>query len=112
MNNPIPLVVLVGHSRALIVSARHSGAWTVTVSEDPRMNVLPRRWLDMTGVKLRDTWRAALRAVIGTVVFRPGISQVRDQQDTTQVVRQKLIGCGVGTTGRDSVAVAICVRPG
>jgi hypothetical protein len=82
MNNPIPLIVLVGHSRALVVSARHSGAWTVTVSEDPRMNVLPRRWLDMTGVKLRDTWRAALRAVIGTVVFRPGISQVRDRQDT------------------------------
>lgn len=76
MNNSIPLVVLAGHSRALAVSARHSDAWTVTVSEEPRMNVLPRRWFDTTGVKLRDTWRAALRAVIGTIVFRPGISQV------------------------------------
>jgi len=86
MNNPIPLVVLVGHSRVLVVSAHHSGAWTVTVSEEPRINVLPRRWLDTTGAKMRDTWRAALRAVIGTIVFRPGISQVRDRPDTSREV--------------------------
>jgi oxalate---CoA ligase len=86
MNNPIPLVVLVGHSRVLVVSAHHSGAWTVTVSEEPRINMLPRRWLDTTGAKMRDTWRAALRAVIGTIVFRPGISQVRDRTDTSREV--------------------------
>ena len=84
MNNPIPLVVLVGHSRALAVSARHSEAWTVTVSEEPRINVVPRRWLDSTGVKVQDTWRAALRAVIGIIVFRPGISQVSDRPDTSR----------------------------
>jgi len=76
MDNPIPLIVLVGHSRPLIVSARQSDAWTVAVREEPRTNVLPRRWLDVRGVKMREMWRAALRAVIGTIVFRPGISQV------------------------------------
>ncbi len=81
MDSPIPLVVLVGHSRTLVVSARQSVAWTVTVSEEPRVNVLPRRWLDVSGVKVRETWRAAIRAVIGVLVFRPGISQVRDWQD-------------------------------
>jgi hypothetical protein len=77
MDNPIPLVVLVGHSRPLVVGARQSVAWTVTVSEEPRINVLPRRWLDVRGAKVRETWRAAMRAVIGILVFRPGISQVR-----------------------------------
>src|SRR5712691_12408921 len=107
MNSTIPLVVLVGHSRALAVSARHSDAWTVAVSEEPRMNVLPRRWFDTTGVKLRDTWRAALRAVIGTIVFRPGISQVsNDRAATSREAEVDVI------TGRNSVAVTISVRPG
>jgi hypothetical protein len=110
MNNPIPLVVLVGHARVLVVSAHLSGAWTVTVSEEPRINMLPRRWLDTTGIKMRDTWHAALRAVIGTIVFRPGISQVRDQPDTIRETDSDEVVCD--TIGRDSVAVAICVRPG
>ena len=78
MENFIPLVVLAGHSRSVVVCARQSVAWTVTVSDEPRINVLPRRWLDLRGVKMRETWRAAMRAVIGVLVFRPGISQVRD----------------------------------
>jgi transcription factor C subunit 3 len=78
MENLIPLVVLAGHSRSVVVYARQSVAWTVTVSEEPRINVLPRRWLDLRGAKVRETWRAAMRAVIGILVFRPGISQVRD----------------------------------
>ena len=81
MDNPIPLVVLVGHSRSLAVCARQSVAWTVTVSEEPRINVLPRRWLDLRGVKVWETWRAAMRAVIGVLVFRPGIRQVSDRRD-------------------------------
>ena len=79
MDDPTPLVVLVGHSRPLVVGARQSAAWTVTVSEEPRMNVLPRRWLDVRGAKVRETWRAAMRAVIGILVFRPGVSQVRNE---------------------------------
>lgn len=82
MDNPIPLIVLVGHSRPLVVSARWSDTWTVTISEVPRINVLPRRWLDLRGAKVQETWRAALRAVIGTIVFRPGISQVSDYLGT------------------------------
>jgi len=77
MDNPIPLVVPVGHSRPLVVDARQAVAWTVTVSEEPRINVFPRRWLDVKGGKVRETWRAAMRAVTGILVFRPGISQVR-----------------------------------
>jgi hypothetical protein len=83
MDNPIPLVVLVGHSRPVIVGARQSVAWTVTVSEEPRIRVLPRRWLDVRGTKVRETWRAAMRAVMGILVFRPGISQVRNWKNVT-----------------------------
>ena len=81
MDNPIPLIVLVGHSRPLVVGARQSVAWSVAVSEEPRINVLPRRWLDVRGAKVRETWRAAMRAIIGILVFRPGISQVRKWKD-------------------------------
>ncbi len=76
MDNTIPLVVRVGHVRSRIVCSRQSSPWTVVVVEEPRINVLPRRWLNPLGEKVRETWRAALRAVIGIVVFRPGVSQV------------------------------------
>ncbi|KAH9178894.1 hypothetical protein EDB89DRAFT_2111752 [Lactarius sanguifluus] len=75
MDNAIPLVIRVGHVQPRIVLSSHSAPWTVVVNEEPRINVLPRRWLNTTGEKVRETWHAALRAVIGTVVFRPGISQ-------------------------------------
>jgi hypothetical protein len=32
----------------------------------------------MYGVRIDYLWQAALKAVIGVVLFRPGISQVRD----------------------------------
>ena len=39
--------------------------------------VFPRRWLDIYGRKLKEVWEAAVRAVLGLVLLRPGISQVR-----------------------------------
>jgi oxalate---CoA ligase len=80
-DGPVPPIIFVGHSRPRVVCSRQSEAWTVMVKEEPRINVLPRRWLDLRGIKVRETWRAALRAVIGTIVFRPGISQVSDWHD-------------------------------
>jgi oxalate---CoA ligase len=79
MDSPVSLITLVGHSGLRVVCSRHSEAWVVTVNEEPRINILPRRWLDIRGIKVQETWRAALRAVLGTIVFRPGISQVRDR---------------------------------
>ena len=76
MDNTIPLIVRVGHVRSRIVCSSQSAPWTVMVNEEPRINELPRRWLNLSGEKVREMWRAALRAVIGTIVFRPGISQV------------------------------------
>ena len=76
MDNTIPLVVRVGHVRPSIVCSSQSAPWTIVVNEEPRINVLPRRWLNSAGEKVQELWRSALRAVIGTVVFRPGISQV------------------------------------
>ncbi|KAI0308044.1 hypothetical protein B0F90DRAFT_1664967 [Multifurca ochricompacta] len=92
LDDSIPLIVLVGHSRTLIVRSRWSDAWTVTACGEPRINVLPRRWLDLTGGKVQESWRAALRAVIGTIVFRPGIPQA--EADISRI-----------SAGRDSVAI-------
>ena len=83
MNNTIPLIVRVGHVRPRIVCSSQSAPWTVVVHEEPRINVLPRRWLNTTGEKVGELWRAALRAVIGIVVFRPGISQASARAEAT-----------------------------
>ncbi|KAI0304649.1 hypothetical protein BC826DRAFT_977421 [Russula brevipes] len=100
------LTLTVGDGSELVLSALTSlmdstvplvAPWTVTISEEPRINVLPRRWLDVRGAKIREVWRAALRAVIGTVVFRPGISQaeivwrlrsVYDRAEVIEALRQ------------------------
>ena len=105
MDRPIPPITFVGHSRLRVVSSRQSDAWTVTVSEEPRINVLPRRWLDLRGVKVRETWRAALRAVIGTIVFRPGIPQVSDERDHCRGRETDIIGRAGGNT----VEITICI---
>lgn len=76
VESDIPPVHWVGYKDLLLVSAEHSSAWTVLVSDSPLSRVLPRRWLGIDGQKIRGYWQAALRAVMALVVFRPGISQV------------------------------------
>jgi len=47
------------------------------ISKNPSTRIFPRRWFDLTGKKALDVWESALKAVVGVVVFRPGVSQVR-----------------------------------
>jgi oxalate---CoA ligase len=72
----VPLLFWAGYSTLILVSSAYLKNWTVLVSESPPTRVFPRRWLDISGLKIVDFWEAALRAVIGVIVFRPGISQV------------------------------------
>lgn len=74
----IPLVYWTGYDTLLLVSAHYVTKWSVVVSRDPLMKIFPRRWLDLQGKRIADFWQSALRAVIGTVVFRPGIPQVSE----------------------------------
>ncbi|KDQ54862.1 hypothetical protein JAAARDRAFT_352005 [Jaapia argillacea MUCL 33604] len=71
-----PLAFWAGYSTVVLVSSSYLRSWTVVVSEDPMTRVFPRRWLDIQGCKIRDIWDAALRAVMGVVLFRPGVLQV------------------------------------
>ncbi|KAJ3853299.1 hypothetical protein EV368DRAFT_39211 [Lentinula lateritia] len=66
----------VGYNNTLLVSSAHAASWTVALCDSPSIRIFPRRWLDIFGKKVIDVWKAALRAVIGAIVFRPGISQV------------------------------------
>ncbi|KAI0320447.1 hypothetical protein OF83DRAFT_1213502 [Amylostereum chailletii] len=70
-----PLLLCVGYSPMILVSAHYADRWTIPVSDNPVTKVLPRRWLDIGGRQVPEMWEAALRAVMGTIVFRPGISQ-------------------------------------
>jgi len=71
----IPLVFWSGYSSIVLVSSLYLRAWTVITSETPRTRIFPRRWFDIAGLKMNDIWEAALKAVVGVVLFRPGISQ-------------------------------------
>lgn len=72
---PLPLLYWVGYSSVYLVSAAHIKTWTVTLPSEILLNVFPRRWIDISGTKLAEVWEAALRAAVGMIVFRPGISQ-------------------------------------
>ncbi|EGO01685.1 hypothetical protein SERLA73DRAFT_166216 [Serpula lacrymans var. lacrymans S7.3] len=90
-----PLIFWTGYSRPVLSASEFVGSWAVVTSDDPRTLVLPRRWLDVHGHQNGDDWKAALRAVIGIIVFRPGISQtdlrwrlraVYDRQEVLEVL--------------------------
>jgi hypothetical protein len=72
----VPLLFWAGYSTLVLVSSAYLKTWTVLASESPSTRIFPRRWLDISGLKIVDFWEAALRAVMGVIIFRPGISQV------------------------------------
>lgn len=70
-----PLILWAGYSAPVIVSCLHARPWTVEITKEPKTLALPRRWLDIRGGTIRETWNAALHAVVGIVFFHPGIPQ-------------------------------------
>lgn len=70
-----PAVFWVEYAPSKLVSSAYLSEWTVLTSLQPEKKVFPRRWLDIRGMKMIDVWEAALRAVMGVILFRPGISQ-------------------------------------
>ncbi|KAI0047812.1 hypothetical protein FA95DRAFT_1558689 [Auriscalpium vulgare] len=91
-----PLVICTGYASVVFVAASHAQAWTVPVADEPPVRIFPRRWLDIGGLKISEIWDAAQRAVIGAILFRPGISQseirwrlrsVYDRQEVGEVLR-------------------------
>lgn len=73
-----PLIHWTGYDALVLVSAHYVSKWAVIVSRDPLTSIFPRRWLDIQGKRIADFWQSALRAVMGMVIFRPGIPQVRE----------------------------------
>ena len=104
----IPQVYWTGYESLILVSAHFIAKWGVNVSKDPMSSIFPRRWLDIKGNKVPSFWHAALRSVMGSVIFRPGISQVNYFKhtynfffDETFFLRQRLDGdFGLYTTGK------------
>lgn len=76
----------------VLVSAHFLSYWTVVIrgpqdlqeiegsgaviATAPLALIFPRRWLDVHGRRIAEIWEAACRAVMGIVIFRPGITQV------------------------------------
>lgn len=74
-NTAIPLLSWTGYNSLVLISSLYLKNWTVIVSDNPMTRIFPRRWFDISGVKVADFWEAGLRAVMGAIVFRPGITQ-------------------------------------
>ncbi|KAG6919586.1 hypothetical protein DXG01_004250 [Tephrocybe rancida] len=92
----VPMLFWTGYSSLVLVSSAYIKNWTVLISENPATRIFPRRWLDISGRKIVDFWEAALKAVMGVVVFRPGVTQaelrwrlrsVYDRQEVGDIVR-------------------------
>ncbi|KAJ7102344.1 hypothetical protein B0H15DRAFT_814236 [Mycena belliarum] len=92
----VPPVFWSGYGSLVLVASSHLRTWTVEISTAPLTRVFPRRWIDMSGSKVMDVWDAAARAVIGVLVFHPGVTQaqlrwrlrsVYDRQEVNEVVR-------------------------
>ncbi|KAG6837874.1 hypothetical protein H0H93_013027 [Arthromyces matolae] len=98
-DSPVPLLFWAGYPALVLVSAAYVKNWTVLVSKKPATRVFPRRWLDISGRKIVDFWDAALKAVMGIVIFRPGITHaelrwrlrsVYDRQEVGDMTRELL----------------------
>ncbi|KAJ3509802.1 hypothetical protein NLJ89_g5025 [Agrocybe chaxingu] len=92
----VPQAYWVGYDTLVLIAANAIPKWSVVVSDNPLVHVFPRRWLDINGQRVGDFWQAALRAVMGGVIFRPGITQAQlrwrlrsayDRQEIIEVVR-------------------------
>lgn len=106
------LVFWAGYKDIVLVSAHFLGSWTVLTQLEPAcesqgkhsnqepspvdmevaatkplLTTFPRRWLDVNGRQVPELWEAACRAVIGIVVFRPGVNQVRQSLHLTVLRR-------------------------
>lgn len=93
---PTPFLFWTGYNNIVIVHSTFLARWTVVVSDDPLTRSHPRRWYDINGCRVPGYWQAALRAVMGVVIFRPGITQselrwrlrsVYDRQEINEILR-------------------------
>ncbi|KAI0935940.1 hypothetical protein AcV5_004217 [Taiwanofungus camphoratus] len=94
----LPLAYWTGYTSIVLVSAAYIRPWAVAItdSEGSKAMIFPRRWINIVGRKMSDVWEAAVRAVSGMVLFRPGVSQseirwrlrsVYDRQEVNDVLQ-------------------------
>ena len=75
----VPLIYFVGYPMAIAVSAKYIGRETLTLPlpNKPTAKIFPRRWLGIQGKRIAEIWEAALRATVGLIHLKPGLSQAR-----------------------------------
>jgi len=64
-----------GYLFVVLVSSTYLQTWSLVVPV-PQIMVKPRRWADINGSQVPETWEAGLRVVMGVIISRPAITQV------------------------------------
>ncbi|KAF7320177.1 B-block-TFIIIC domain-containing protein [Mycena kentingensis (nom. inval.)] len=113
-----PPLFWAGYLSLVLVSSAYLRAWSVQISTAPMTRVFPRRWLDMTGSRVVDRWVAATRAVMGMLVFHPGITQaqlrwrlrsVYDRQEISEILQYFVEG-GMAEWPSPSFTIHVTMR--
>ncbi|KAJ9113697.1 hypothetical protein QFC22_006006 [Naganishia vaughanmartiniae] len=82
-------LVLTGYSRPILVHPRNRNDWQLS---DAMPN--PKQWLDVYGQKVEPTFMKCVRAVYGTIIQKPGITQVRYSADLWVFAALTIFGYG------------------
>ncbi|OCH96710.1 hypothetical protein OBBRIDRAFT_787280 [Obba rivulosa] len=118
---PAP-AIWTGYTSVVLVSSYYLKDWTVSVpeTEDSKILIFPRRWLDIFGRKIIDVWEAALKAVTGIILLHPGVSQseirwrlrsVYDRQEVNEVLQHLYTEGYLDKQSRSDTARALAGPP-
>jgi hypothetical protein len=84
LSSDTPSVQVLGYDRARLVAQPFVGEWQIACHTLPKGEqqaatnsvVFPRQWFGIHGEKLPDVWRRCVRTVFGTIMQKPGITEV------------------------------------
>lgn len=108
---PTPRIFWAGYGNAHVVAREHWGGWTTRIKRRdkffgpdpcPRVECVARRWIDIWGDVIPFEWDRGMKAVLGQLIVRPGMTEhelrqhlaaVMDRMEVSDVL-QALVGAG------------------
>jgi transcription factor C subunit 3 len=108
---PTPRIFWAGYDNAHVVAREFWGGWTTRIKPrdkflspdpSPRVECVARRWVEIWGELIPTEWDRGMKAVLGQLIVRPGMTEhdlrqrlgaVLDRMEVSDVL-QALVGAG------------------